>query len=337
MRWTASAFTSVALVSLLGLAFLLPEAEKPPENGPVFAFADPEIDESSGLVALGPGSGDLVLTVNDSGDEARVFAVDPATGETVGTTRWEAEVEDVEALAPAGPVGETTEVWAADIGDNYRRRDKVVVHRVPVGRGDRVLGEDEVATYRLVYPDGAHDAETLLVHPVTGRLLVASKELLGGGLYRAPRALRADVPNELTRVGDLPAVLTDGAFLPDGRHLVLRSYSDAHLYSYPALEPVGEFPLPSQRQGEGVAVTEDGGLLVSTEGKGTDVLALSLPARLADAVAQRAPPPTSAERQDDGQGPASFLEGRRTGLLLAAGAAAALLLVLLLVRRMRAR
>lgn len=49
----------------------------------VWSFADPEIVESSGLVA----TDDRVLTVNDSGDEGRVFVVDRASGQTVGVTR----------------------------------------------------------------------------------------------------------------------------------------------------------------------------------------------------------------------------------------------------------
>ena len=71
-----------------------------------------------------------MVTTNDSGDSGRVFAVDPATGDTVGTTSWSPAPEDVEALAPAGP----GHVWVGDIGDNRRARDSVQVLRVPVGR-----------------------------------------------------------------------------------------------------------------------------------------------------------------------------------------------------------
>ena len=146
----------------------------------VFRFADPEIVESSGLAA----AAGLVTTVNDSGDCARVFTVD-APGRTVGVTTWDDEPTDVEALAPAG----RGEVWVGDIGDNAAARDDVTVTRVPVGRGDRsVAGE----AFDLVYPDGPHDAEALLAHPRTGRLFVVTKGVLGGTVYAAPSALRAD-------------------------------------------------------------------------------------------------------------------------------------------------
>ena len=70
---------------------------------------------------------------------------------------------DVEALAPAG----RGQVWVGDIGDNRSARSQVQVARIPVGRGDRDVSP---TVYDLVYPDGAHDAETLVSDPRTGRL-----------------------------------------------------------------------------------------------------------------------------------------------------------------------
>lgn len=244
-------------------------------------FADPDITESSGLAARGG----LVLTVNDSGDSGRVFAVDRATGETVGVTSWDGEPYDVEALAPAGP----GEVWVADIGDNAAARDSVTVLRVPVGRGDR---EVEPASYELVYPDGPRDAETLLADPVSGRLVVVTKEFLGGEVLVAPARLDPDRPNVLRPVGVGPSVATDGAFWPDGRHLVVRGYTEATVLTWPGLETVGSFDLPEQQQGEGIAVDPDGVVLVSSEGVRSEVLRVRLPRAVAEAVAPPAPAPT---------------------------------------------
>ena len=173
-------------------------------------FADPAIVESSGLVVRDG----LFVTVNDSGDRGRVFVVD-RSGATVGTTSWAEAPEDVEALAPAGPGS----VWVGDIGDNGASRDSIEVLRVPYGRGDRTV---EPTTYTLVYPDGAHDAETLLAHPRTGQLFVITKNLFGGTVYAAPRELSTGHPNRLRAVADSLAIVTDGAFLPDGRHYLVR-------------------------------------------------------------------------------------------------------------------
>jgi hypothetical protein len=248
----------------------------PAERGQVeLTFRDPEIVESSGLVA----QGGLVLTVNDSGDSGRVFVVDRATGETVGVTRWADEPVDVEALAPAGD----GEVWVGDIGDNAGARERVSVTRVPVGRVERTDGGQ---SFELEYPHGGTDAEALLTDPTTGRLYVATKSIFGGRLFAAPATLAADRPNRLRAVGDVLPIVTDGAFFPDGRHLVLRDYSQAAVYTVPGLERVATFRLPAQDQGEGIAVAADGAVLVSSEGQFSQVLGVPLP----DAVSRALEP-----------------------------------------------
>ena len=253
------------------VGLLTPGAALEPVPGePLFSFTDPEITESSGLVA---GDG-VVVTVNDSGDTNRIFTVEAATGDTVGVTRWQGEARDIEALAPAGEGF----VWVGDIGDNTGSRDHVVVSRVPYGTGERTV---RAPTYELVYPDGAHDAETLLADPTTGRLYVVIKEFIGR-LYAAPAQLDPDRPNRLTPVKEVLGIATDGAFFPDGRHVVLRNYGQAVVYSWPALERVGRFDLPAQRQGEGIAVTDDRQVLLSSEGERAPVLRVDLPIAVRD-------------------------------------------------------
>jgi hypothetical protein len=258
-----------ALVALLvALPFGAGVAAGAGEDGsqPLFRFEDPEIVESSGL-ALADG---LVVTVNDSGDEARAFVVDPATGRTVGTTRWEGGAEDVEAVAPGG----AGTVWVGDIGDNGADRGTVSVIRIPVGGLDQeVRGE----RFTLEYADGPADAEALLVHPTTGRLVVVTKGVLGGELHAGPRTLVAGAPQRLQPRGPVMPVVTDGAFLPDGDHLVLRDYTRAVVYDFPGLDAVEEVALPAQQQGEGIAATGEGTLLVSSEGQRAPAYEVALP------------------------------------------------------------
>lgn len=234
-----------------------------------FRFTDPDIVESSGLVVTGSTRGSLVVTTNDSGDSGRVFTVDPRTGGTVGVTSWIPEPRDVEALAPAGP----GHVWVGDIGDNQHVRESVEVLRVPVGRG-RVEASPEA--YELAYPDGARDAEALVSHPVTGQLFVVTKGVFAGTVYAAPMRLRSDDTNLLEEVGEAPGIVTDATFLPGGGGVVMRTYSSAHLVSYPSWQPVSSWELPDQDQGEGIALAGRE-LLVSSEGVRSQVLALVLP------------------------------------------------------------
>lgn len=286
---------------LLGLVFLTPgpasadETAVPGER--LFSFADDEIFESSGLV----DRGDVVYTINDSGDDAVVYGVDPASGRTVSRTSYADSVEDVEAIAP----GADGTLWVGDIGDNRKRRDGVAVYRVPTGDGDRTG-----ARFDLAYPDGAHDAEALLVEPRTQRVFVVSKSVFGGTVYAAPRDLApAGEPNRMRAYARVRGLVTDGAFFPDGRHVVLRTYGEAMVYTFPAFGLVGTVRLPSQPQGEGISVGAGGRVLVSTEGVHADVLRVRLPAAL---TAPRAPgvspsplplPSDRAATGDGGGGP----------------------------------
>jgi len=258
---------AVALPFLLGAA-----AGAGASPDPAFRFTDPDIVESSGLAVVNS----LVVTTNDSGDSGRVFTVDPDSGRTVGVTSWSGEPVDVEALAPAGP----GRVWVGDSGDNRAVRDSLEVLRVPVGPGDIDAAPE---TYELVYPDGARDAEALLAHPLTGRLFVVTKGVFAATVYAAPPRLRPDRPNRLTPVAQAPGLVTDATFLPGGGAVVIRTYTSAFVVGFPAWDPVTSWQLPSQDQGEGVAV-DGADLLLSTEGVRSTVLRVPLPdeARAAD-------------------------------------------------------
>jgi hypothetical protein len=228
-----------------------------------FGFTDPDIAESSGLV----DTGRVVYTVNDSGAGPVLYEVDPATGDTIRTTTYsDADVDDVEALAP-GPGGT---VWVADIGDNLRARADVSVYRITPGRPERTEQFD------LEFADGSRDAEALLAHPVTGRLFVVSKTPFGGTVYAAPERLSAGDTNVLEPFARVPGVVTGGEFAgPDV--VLLRSYGTVRGFGFPGFELLGAATLPAQRQGEALSVSPAGRVLVSSEGQFAEVLELDLP------------------------------------------------------------
>ncbi|WP_151083490.1 hypothetical protein [Nocardioides cynanchi] len=292
----------------------------------VFTFRDPAIVEASALVV----EDGLFLTTNDSGDSGRVFAVAP-DGRTVGVTHWSTDPTDCEALAPAGP----GEVWVGDIGDNLAERSTVSITRVPVGRGERTV---QPTTYRLAYPDGAHDAETLLRNPVSGRLYLATKGLFGGEVYAVPAQLSATAVNHLHKVGQVLPVATDGSFFPDGRHLVVRDYTSATVYDWPSLREVASFPLPAQRQGEGIAVAADGSVYVSSEGARAPVLRVSLPHDVRRAVAPAGPSPSPSPGSSATSTPGSeSSDATRSAWPWAVGGLVTLGALLVLVRALRPR
>lgn len=250
-----------------------------PKPDQVCVISDRRIVESSGLASTEVG----LVTTNDSGNDGEVFTLDPQSCATVGVTVWTDSPVDVESLAPAED-DETggAQVWVADIGDNLRQRDSVTLARVPVGPGDRTV---DAIRYRARYPDEAHDAETLMRNPRTDELVVVTKQALGGRAYAVPEP-RADRTVTMREIADgLIGVATGGDFFADGRHVVVRNYAEAAVYTYPDFEQVGRFDLPSQAQGEGIAVTPDGDLLLSSEGLDKPVLRVEVPEEIAQTMA----------------------------------------------------
>lgn len=283
-----TAWRSGAVVLVIG-AVLVGPAASADSDGPLpgrrlFTIADEDVIESSGLV----DAGGVVYTNNDSGDDAVVYGLDPRTGRTVSRTTYADSVHDVEAIAP----GSGGTVWAGDIGDNRESRDDVAVYRlVPQD------GSHPGTRFDLSYPDGPHDAETLLVHPTSGRVFVVSKSVFGGTVYAAPEPLRSGGrANRLRAFAQVAGLVTDGTFFPDGRHVLLRTYGTASVYTFPGFDLVGTVRLPAQQQGEGISVSRQGRVLISSEGLHSDVLAITLPAALTGAgrsTASVAPTPST--------------------------------------------
>ena len=129
-----------------------------------------------------------------------------------------------------------------------------------------VMKRDRAAYDKILHPDLTY---------AHSNGAVETKDVFGGTMYAAPRRLSATRPNELDAVVDTMAFATDGSFFPDGRRYVLRDYGNAAVYSYPGHERLASFRLPSQQQGEGIAVAEDGSVHVNTEGQFSEVLQVS--------------------------------------------------------------
>jgi hypothetical protein len=266
---------------------------------------DQRIDESSGLAA----SADRLWTINDGGTRLRVFELDRSC-RVLRTIEAGIDPYDVEDLARA----RDGTFWLADIGDNGLNRSTVAVER---------LRPDGSATlFRLTYPDGPHDAEALLLTP-TGQLFIATKEPLDSNVYTPAGPLSATRATPLRKVastGFLPTgtaggpvgaagqvVVTGGAVSPDGRTVVLRTYTDAYVWSAPDGDVAAaissgrrrRIPLPPTAQGEAVTVTPDGrSLLTSTEGMPAPVQEIPLGA------AAPSPTPTRAAAAPAAAGPA---------------------------------
>ena len=249
---------------------------------------DRRIDESSGLVASRRSPG-LFWTHNDSGDGPFVYAFDRA-GRRRGTWRVEgAKARDWEDIAAGpGPEPGRAYLYAGDIGDNEERREFVTVYRFPepeVTDADAASTQEKpratapAEAIRLKYPDGAHNAEALLVHPTTGDLYVVTKGVDAAGVYKLPAPFDASAVNTLARVATLRgpsffgALVTGGDISPDGRRVALCDYASGYELTLPegskGFDDVWRqkptlVPLGVRRQGESVCYRLDGAALLAT-------------------------------------------------------------------------
>jgi hypothetical protein len=286
-----------------------------------FTVSDDRITESSGLGVSRRHKG-VIYTHNDSGGVAQIFALGPDGRTRAVLTLPGASARDWEAMAMGKDAKGRSAIYVGDIGDNLGGAwPYITVYRVtePANLRTRTLG---VTRFRFKYEDGPRNAEAMMINPRTGRLYMVSK-LFTGAVYEAPAKLRADGFNTLRKVADAPSMATDGAFSPDGRTCVIRTYFGSRVYSVDAkgrpgrsLSSVG---LPAQRQGESITYSADGrSLLAGSEGSAQPVHQVPLPK-------EALPPRPSPAAGRDGAAPEG---GRRDStsaslaLFLALGVAA---------------
>jgi hypothetical protein len=251
-------------------------------TGPV---ANAAITEASGIVASRTQPG-IYWVHNDSGDSARLFAID-VTGATRGTYNLSGVVatdfEDI-ALGP-GPIAGVDYLHIGDIGDNTRTRTEVQVLRfveptVPATPTTSSLGN--VETLHLTYPNGARNAESLLVDPRDGQITVVMKRTSTEAIriYRAPANLP---PNSLTAMTDVGNLNLPGAgsnatgmdMSRTGKAIAVRTYAGVFIYNVTSASTVqgalASTPCAAnaapEAQGEAIAFhADDLGFVTVSEG-----------------------------------------------------------------------
>ncbi|MFC9950037.1 WD40 repeat domain-containing protein [Streptomyces prasinus] len=264
----------VLLVGALGAPAAAADGDDAGEGNDSFTIQDPRITESSGLAAsrLHPG---VYWTHNDSDDGAYLYAVDSATGETVARVTFTGvgSPRDVEAIS----IGPGNRIFVGDIGDNLGGTwPHVWIYELPEPK--ELRDQTVRATqYVVTYSDGARDAESLVVHPKTGRVYIVDKKEEGGHLYEGPAELSASGGNVFEPIAPVDLWATDAAFSPDGRQLAVRSYFGGIQYAWDdakdgKIEREGRLSVPLAGQGESVSYSADGSrLMYGSEGEQSPV------------------------------------------------------------------
>jgi|ERR1051326_633075 hypothetical protein len=265
-------------------------------------IANPAIDESSGLVASRTTPG-AYWTHNDSGDGPFIYAID-THGNTLGTFRLpNATNRDWEDISSGpGPQRDRSYLYLGDIGDNDHNRAEIVIYRIPepqltpadaTSTKARPRTTEPAEAFRFVYPDGKHDAETLMVQPTTGNVYIVTKVALGKpNIYEAVAPLTSGKLITLNRIGELQVAsllggaITGGSISPDGQHVALCDYFGGYEITLPPAstnfndiwkQKPASFNLGKREQGESIAYRLDGNALLATsEGKSSPLIQVEL-------------------------------------------------------------
>ncbi len=252
-------------------------------------MTNPNLKEISGIDASIKNPG-VYWVHNDSGDTARIFAVDSKTGATLGTYNLSgahaSDWEDIE-VGP-GPDPTKSYVYVADIGDNSLNRSSVTIYRIPeptvtgTASNPTTTTVTGVDTFNLKYPDGSHNAESFIVDPKSGQMLIIDKTSAGNPhIYAAPGGLASGSTTTLKDVGTLPLgtgggnLVTGADVSPDGTEVAVRTYDHVLLWNRDPSQDIATVleqkpvmgPVPNEQQGEAIAFNNDGlGYVTTSEG-----------------------------------------------------------------------
>jgi hypothetical protein len=233
-----------------------------------------EIAESSGLVNSRCNP-DIFWTHNDSGDAEMIFAINEK-GEKLGT--WKvtgAKNNDWEDMATIKDGTGKCFLYLGDIGNNGGKKNEFTIYKVAepqVSEADKQTSRknpnqtEAAEAIKFSYPDKTHNAETLLVHPITGDIYVLTKNIssvseifkIGVKTVKIGNISVPSVPN---------GYLTGGEISPDGKRVALCDYVAGYEIALPDNDQnfddiwkqnVNKIELGEREQGEAICYSADG-------------------------------------------------------------------------------
>lgn len=253
-----------------------------------------ELNEVSGMAASQLQK-DVLYVHNDSGDSSRFFAIS-TSGKLLttyffkGIYKGRLSVLDCEDIATGpGPVKGQQYIYLADIGDNFSLRPTIQLYRFKEPAATNKTSDTlDAAVLHLVYPDGPHDAETILIDPKQKMILLVSKREDSVNIYSCPLMFGNNDKVTLKHCGKIllqgkgsSKWIVAGSIAANGNHILLKSLEKVFYWQRKGNEPVYK---TLQRQpvkqknfvahGQQEAITFAAGAkgyYVVAEGKGSDV------------------------------------------------------------------
>jgi len=270
-----------------------------PANLSIVAGAAPSDLVENSAAAMSMTQPGIFFTINDSGNDPLLFALDTA-GRDRGVWRVaNADNVDWEA-ASIGPCTAGAPAWCVyigDVGDNEAHHRSRRIYRVvePMAKEPRTARRDSLDAARLTfeYPNGPQDVEAMYVARNADVFLIAKRPRLDAArkplpalVYRIPATawnekgrIVAELVDSLPVVpGSAPfRVITDATLSPDAKHLAVRTYMQLYVFStdsangrvdHAVAAAVCNLLNVNEVQGEGVTWADNRGRFIfTTEGQ----------------------------------------------------------------------
>ncbi|MCL6259114.1 hypothetical protein M3O96_08450 [Aquiflexum sp. TKW24L] len=226
-----------------------------------------EIDEGSGLAFSKTHDG-LIYTHNDSGGGRKIFLID-TLGKGMGVFKlkgvWNRDWEDL-AVGP-GPDPTLNYLYVGEIGDNQTRYSNIFIYRFPEPEQFTEGMEVEPEILKLTYPDGAKDAETLMVDPISKDIYILTKRDSLNILYKTTQDDFAKGEAILERVLELSLTMSvAGDISSDGKEILIKNYFTVYYWTRNENETIEQalsrdpviLPYKPEPQGEAIGFQPNG-------------------------------------------------------------------------------
>jgi hypothetical protein len=226
-----------------------------------------KIEEASGMAFSRDHNG-LIYTHNDSGGGRRVYVID-SLGKGMGVFKlkgvWNRDWEDI-AVGP-GPDPNLNYVYVGDIGDNQLKYTNIFIYRFPEPEQFLEAMEVEPEILKLSYPDGAKDAETLMVDPISKDIFILTKRDSLNILYKTTQEAFESQEAVLEKVMELPFTMSvAGDISVDGKEILIKNYFTVYYWKRNENETIGQalardpliLPYKPEPQGEAIGFHPNG-------------------------------------------------------------------------------
>lgn len=226
-----------------------------------------EIEEASGMAFSRDHDG-LIYTHNDSGGGRRVYVID-SLGKGMGVFKlkgvWNRDWEDI-AVGP-GPDPKLNYVYVGEIGDNQLKYTNIFIYRFPEPEQFLEAMEVEPEILKLSYPDGAKDAETLMVDPISKDIFILTKRDSLNILYKTTQEAFDRKEAVLEKVMELPFTMSvAGDISLDGKEILIKNYFTVYYWKRNENETIAQalardpliLPYKPEPQGEAIGFHPNG-------------------------------------------------------------------------------